>query len=79
MICALIIRACAERVADLLNDLLMQLDLPAGSAAIQPELVLADRAQAAIDNELVELRERLDELVAVYRQAAEPATATKAA
>ena len=34
---------------------------------------------AAIENELVELSERLDELVAVYRRAAEPAAAIKAA
>ena len=66
-------------MADLLNDLLMQSDLPAGSAAIQPELVLADRVQAAVDNELVELSERLDALVGVFRGAAEPAAATKAA
>ena len=72
-------RGCIDRLSGLLDDLLLQRDLPAGHPLSQPDLALADKCQAAIENELVELRERLDELVTVYRGAAEGAAATKAA
>ena len=72
-------RGCIERLSGLLDDLLLQCDLPAGHPVSQPDLALADKCHAAIENEVAELRERLDALVGAYRQAAEAPAETKAA